>query len=182
MNRNDWGGADYRDLMAGLDMLIAKGIADPDKLVVWGGSYGGYMANWIVTQTDRFKAAHSEVSISDLVSMWSLSPIGRLLCGLYFDKTPIEDPGFYRRLSPLTYAGGVKTPLLLTQNEKDQRVGPSPGQAMEFYRALEGREVPVRLYVYPGEGHATRTPVHQLDKLEKGFVWFEKYLGRNSGR
>jgi len=182
MNRNDWGGADYRDLMAGLDMLTAKGIADPDKLVVWGGSYGGYMTNWIVTQTDRFKAAQSEVSISDLVSLWSLSPIGRVLLGLYFDKTPIEDPSFFYKISPFAYASKVKTPLLLTQNEKDQRVGSSPGQAMEFYRALERTGVPVRLYVYPGEGHGTRIPIHQLDKLEKGFAWFEKYLGRSSGR
>lgn len=178
MNRNDWGGADYRDLMAGLDMLTAKGIADPDKLVVWGGSYGGYMTNWIVTQTNRFKAAHSEVSISDLVSLWSLSPIGRVLMDLYFDLSPVEDPAYFNRISPFAYASGVKTPLLLTQNEKDQRVGASPGQAMEFYRALERTGVPVRLYVYPGEGHGTRTPIHQLDKLEKGFAWFEKYLGR----
>lgn len=181
-NLNDWGGGDYRDLMAGLDMLIDKGLADPERLVVWGGSYGGYMTNWIVTQTDRFKAAHTEVCISDLVSMWSISPIGRVLCDLYFDKTPIEDPDLYRRMSPLTYAANVKTPLLMTQNEKDQRVGYSPGQALEFYRAVENNGIPVQLFVYPGEGHGTRTPVHQLDKMQKGFAWFEKYLGRETDR
>ncbi len=172
----DWGGGDYRDLMAGLDLLVRKGLADPDRLVVWGGSYGGYMTNWVVTQTDRFKAAHSEVCISDLASMWALSPIGRVLCRLYFGKTPLEDPEIYRRLSPLTYAAKVRTPLLMTQNEKDERVGPSPGQEMEFYRALEGNGVPVKLHVYPGEGHGTRKPVHQLDKIRKGTEWFDRFL------
>ena len=177
-NMYDWGGGDYRDLMAGLDMLIGKGLADPDRLVVWGGSYGGYMTNWIVTQTQRFKAAHTEVSISDLAAMWALSPIGRILSRLYFVKTPLEDPDIYRRLSPVTYARNVKTPLLMTQNEKDQRVGPSPGQDLIFYRALESAGIPVELYVYPGEGHGTRMPSHQLDKHQKGFAWFERFLGR----
>ncbi len=173
-NIRDWGGADYRDLMAGLDYLIKRELADGEKLVVWGGSYGGYMTNWIVTQTDRFKAAHSEVNISNLVSMWGISPIGRFLSQLYFEKTPQEDPEIYRRLSPITYAKNVKTPLLLTQNEKDQRVAPS--QALEFYRAVELTGTPVKLYMYPGEPHGTIKPNHQLDKLQKGSEWFEKYL------
>lgn len=170
----DWGGGDYRDLMAGLDTLVARGLADKDKLVVWGGSYGGYMTNWIVTQTDRFKAAHSEVSISNLQSLWSLSPIGRILFRQYFGKTPLEDPEIYRRLSPLTYAKNVKTPLLLTQNEKDERV--APGQALEFYRAIQTTGTPVEYYMYPGESHGTMMPSHQLDKLRKSEAWFKKFL------
>ena len=170
----DWGGGDYRDLMSGLDVLIARGLADKDKLVVWGGSYGGYMTNWIVTQTDRFKAAHSEVSISNLQSLWSIGPIGRILCRQYFEKTPLEDPEIYRKLSPLTYAGKVKTPLLLTQNEKDERVPVE--QAIEFFRAVQTTGTPVELYIYPGEGHGTMMPNHQLDKLRKTESWFRKYL------
>ena len=100
----DWGGGDYRDLISGLDALVARRLADKDRLVVWGGSYGGYMTNWIVTQTSRFKAAHSEVGIADLQSLWSVSPIGRILSRQYFGKTPLEDPDLYRRLSPITYA------------------------------------------------------------------------------
>lgn len=173
-NIRDWGGMDYRDLMAGLDYLIERGLADEDKLVVWGGSYGGYMANWIVTQTDRFKAAHSEVSLANLYSMWALSPIGRVLSRLYFERGPQEDPGIYRKLSPVTYAKNVKTPLLLTQNEKDQRVAPE--QALEFYRAVELTGTPVKLYMYPDEPHGTIKPIHQLDKLQKGTEWFAKYL------
>jgi dipeptidyl aminopeptidase/acylaminoacyl peptidase len=172
----DWGGADYRDLMAGLDLLIERGLADKDRLVVWGGSYGGYMTNWIVTRTDRFKAAHSEVSISNLQSLWAVSPIGRNLARMYFEKTPMEDPELYRRLSPLTYAGNVKTPLLLTQNEKDERV--SLEQAIEFFRAVKVTGTPVELYVYPGESHGTMKPNHQLDKLRKTEQWFKKYLQR----
>lgn len=170
----DWGGGDYRDLMAGLDVLIARGLADKDKLVVWGGSYGGYMTNWIVTQTDRFKAAHSEVSISNLQSLWAIGPIGRILCRQYFEKTPLEDPELYRKLSPLTYAANVKTPLLLTQNEKDERVPVE--QAVEFFRAVQTTGTPVELYIYPGESHGTMMPNHQLDKLRKTESWFKKYL------
>jgi len=173
-NMRDWGGGDYRDLMSGLDVLIARGLADKDKLVVWGGSYGGYMTNWIVTQTDRFKAAHSEVRISNLPSLWSISPIGRILCRQYFEKTPLEDPEIYRKLSPLTYAGKVKTPLLLTQNEKDERVPVE--QAIEFFRAVQTTGTPVELYIYPGEGHGTIMPNHQLDKLRKTESWFRRYL------
>jgi len=160
--------------MAGLDDLIRRGLADRDRLVVWGGSYGGFMTNWIVTQTHRFKAAHSEVSISNLQSLWAVSPIGRILCRQYFGKTPLEDPEIYRKLSPLTYAGNVKTPLLLTQNEKDERVPVE--QAVEFFRAVQLTGTPVELFVYPGEGHGTMKPNHQLDKLRKTDGWFRKYL------
>jgi dipeptidyl aminopeptidase/acylaminoacyl peptidase len=173
-NLRDWGGGDYRDLMGGLDLLVSRGLADKDKLVVWGGSYGGYMTNWIVTQTGRFKAAHSEVSISNLQSLWSVSPIGRILCRQYFEKTPLEDPEIYRKLSPLTYAGNVKTPLLMTQNEKDERVPLE--QAVEFYRAVQLTGTPVELHIYPGESHGTMTPNHQLDKLRKTESWFRKFL------
>ena len=173
-NWRDWGGGDYRDLLAGLDLLVGRGMADKDKLVVWGGSYGGYMTNWIVTKTGRFKAAHTEVSISNLQSLWSVSPIGRILCRHYFGKTPLEDPEIYRKLSPLTYAGNVKTPLLMTQNEKDERVPVE--QAVEFFRAVELTGTPVELYIYPGEGHGTMMPNHQLDKLRKTEAWFRKHL------
>jgi len=173
-NYRDWGGDDYQDLMTGLDYLIKKGLADRDRLVAWGGSYGGYMANWIVTQTDRFKAVHSEVSISNLYSMWAVSPIGRVLSRLYFGKNPQEDPDIYRKLSPITYASKVKTPLLMTQNEKVQRVPVE--QAVEFYRAVKLTGTPVKLFIYPGEPHPTLKPNHQLDKLRKAENWFAKYL------
>jgi dipeptidyl aminopeptidase/acylaminoacyl peptidase len=170
----DWGGGDYRDLMTGLDLLVERGLADKDKLVVWGGSYGGYMTNWIVTQTHRFKAAVSEVSIANLQSLWAVAPIGRNLARMYFEKTPLEDPEIYRKLSPLTYAANVKTPILLTQNEKDERV--TLEQAIEFFRAVQTTGTPVELYIYPGEGHGTMKPNHQLDKLRKTEQWFTRYL------
>ena len=132
------------------------------------------MTNWIVTQTARFKAAHAEVSIANLQSLWSLSPIGRILFRQYFGKTPLEDPEIYRKLSPLTYAPNVKTPLLLTQNERDERVAPE--QAIEFYRAVKLTGTPVELYIYPDEPHGTMKPSHQLDKLRKTEQWFKTYV------
>jgi len=173
-NIRDWGGGDYKDLMTGLDDLIKKDLADKNRLFVWGGSYGGYMTNWIVTHTNRFRAAYSEVSISNLTSWWSTAPVARMSSRMWFVKTPQEDPDLYRKLSPITYAKMMKTPLLMTQNEKDQRAPLT--QAIEFYRAVEANGAPVRLFIYPDEPHATVKPIHALDKLMKTEEWFKKYL------
>ena len=97
---NDWGGPDYKDIMAGVDHLIARGIADPDRLGVMGASYGGFMTNWIVTQTSRFKAASAGASIADLNDLYYLTDGGELMAE-YF-KRPWENPDGYREHSPLT--------------------------------------------------------------------------------
>ena len=121
--------------------------------------------------TDRFKAAHSEVSISNLQKLAVALAHRTILCRQYFGKTPLEDPEIYRKLSPLTYAGRVKTPLLLTQNEKDEKVPVE--QAVEFFRAVQTTGTPVQLHIYPGESHGTMMPNHQLDKLRKTESWFQ---------
>src|SRR5437899_8070798 len=108
---NSWGEGDYKDIMAGVDFVIAQGIADRDRLGVMGASYGGYMTDWIVTQTGRFKAASTGASISDLAQQYYLSEAGQFMVE-YF-RLPWENPDSYRSHSPLTWAARVTTPLLL---------------------------------------------------------------------
>src|SRR5439155_3829037 len=108
---NAWGEADYKDIMAGVDQLVAQGIADPKRLGVMGASYGGYMTNWIVTQTGRFKAASAGGSLTDLTDEYYLSDGGRVMVD-YFER-PWESRESYAAHSPLTFVQRVTTPLLI---------------------------------------------------------------------
>src|SRR5262249_36782594 len=108
---NAWGEGDYKDVMAGVDTLVADGVADPDRLGVRGASYGGYLTNWIVTQTGRFKAASAGASISDIGDVYYLSEGGEFIVE-YF-KHPWDNPASFAAHSPLTFASRVTTPLLI---------------------------------------------------------------------
>ena len=130
---NAWGEADYKDIMAGVDALIARGIADPNRLGVMGASYGGFMTNWIVTQTGRFKAAATAASISDLADMYYLSDSAEVMAE-YFKK-PWENRASYTAHSPITFVEKVTTPLLIQHGERDVRV--PLANAQKFYRALK---------------------------------------------
>ncbi len=173
---NDWGGGDYRDLMRGVDVALEKfPFLDKDRMGVMGGSYGGYMTNWIVTQTDRFKAAIASASLSNLISFYSTS--------LYQDLIHAEFGGFpwdnYDKLwerSPLKHIKNVKTPTMLVHGEADNDVHIT--QAEEMYTALKlkMRGVDTVLVRYPREGHGIREPKHRVDNLQRVLDWFEKYL------
>ena len=151
---NAWGEGDYKDIMAGVDKLIADGIADPDRLGVMGASYGGYMTNWIVTQTGRFKAASAGASLSDLPDQYYLSEGGEFMVD-YF-KLPWENVSSYTAHSPLTFARTVTTPLLIQHGEVDPRV--PIASAWKFYRALKAMGKTVELEIYPRGGHVLREP------------------------
>jgi dipeptidyl aminopeptidase/acylaminoacyl peptidase len=135
---NAWGDADYKDIMTGVDALIAQGIADGDRLGVMGASYGGYMTNWIVGHTGRFKAASAGASLSDLADTYYLSEGGEFMVD-YF-KRPWENAASYADTRRMTYADKVTTPLLIQHGEVDPRV-PIAG-AWKWYRALKGRGRP----------------------------------------
>jgi dipeptidyl aminopeptidase/acylaminoacyl peptidase len=171
---NDWGGPDYKDIMAGVDQLVAQGIADPNRLGVMGASYGGYMTNWIVTQTGRFKAASAGASLSDLSDTFYLSEGGAFLID-YF-KRPWENRDGYAAHSPLTFADKVTTPLLIQHGEADPRV-PIAG-AWKFYRALKGMGKTVELEVYPRGGHVLREPMQQREQMRRNLEWFAKWIGK----
>jgi dipeptidyl aminopeptidase/acylaminoacyl peptidase len=173
---NAWGEGDYKDIMAGVDHLIARGIADPDRLGVMGASYGGYMTNWIVTQTGRFKAASAGASISDLGDAFYLSEGGEFMVG-YF-KHPWENRESYAAHSPLTFADRVTTPLLIQHGEVDPRV-PIAG-AWKFYRTLKAMGKTVELEIYPRGGHVLREPMQQREQMRRNLEWFTKWIRAGS--
>ncbi len=171
---NEWGGGDYRDLMAGIDEALRRFTwIDANRLGVTGGSYGGFMTNWIVTQTPRFKAAVSIASVSNLISFYSTS--------LYQDLIHAEFGGFpwdnYELLwqwSPIRYVRQAQTPTMFIHGEQDNDVHIT--QAEEIYMALRRRGVDTVLVRYPREGHGFREPRHRVDALERTLDWFDKYL------
>ncbi len=173
-NLNDWGGKDFQDIMAGVDAVIARGLADPDKCVVMGGSYGGFMTFWTVSQTDRFKAAIGHAAISDWYSFHGQSDIPGLM-EYGFKGTPWDVPENYRRWSPMTYVSKVKTPLMITHGERDMRVNIQQGE--QYYRALKKRGVEVVFYRYPREGHGIQEPNHVIDLTARQLEWFDSHLG-----
>ena len=151
-NIPDWGGGDYRDIMAGADELIKRGIADPDKLAVMGWSYGGYMTSWVVTQTSRFKAARMGAGLSNIHSMYGTTDIPGYI-GTFFENYPTsKNLSLYQARSAITFVDRVTTPLLIMHGMNDERV--PIGQPMEFYRALKDRGKTVELVWYPREGHS----------------------------
>ncbi|HVS02472.1 MAG TPA: S9 family peptidase, partial [Thermoanaerobaculia bacterium] len=140
-----WGEDDARDILAGVDAMIERGVADPARLGLMGASYGGFMTNWLVTQTDRFAAASAAASITDLADA-RLLPDGGELMAHYFGE-PWENREAYTAHSPLTFVEQVRTPLLLQHGERDPRV-PVAG-AWKMYRALAALGKPVELDLYP---------------------------------
>ncbi len=173
-NVGDWGGKDFKDIMAGVDSLIAKGIADPHKLVVMGGSYGGFMTFWTITQTERFKAAIGHAGISDWYSFHGQSDIpGLMEYGL--TGQPWTSTETYRKYSPMTHVDRVKTPLMITHGERDLRV--PIAQAEQFYRALKKRGVDVIFLRFPREGHGIQEPNHVIDLTTRQLEWFDSHLG-----
>jgi dipeptidyl aminopeptidase/acylaminoacyl peptidase len=172
-NVSDWGGKDFGDLMAGVDAMIDRGIADKDKLLVMGGSYGGFMTFWTVTQTNRFKAAIGHAGISDWYSFYGQSDIPGLMT-YGFGGEPWKATQTFRKYSPITYISQVKTPIMITHGEQDRRVPIQ--QAEEFYRGVKGVGDEAIFVRYPREGHGIAEPNHQIDLVERQLEWFEKHL------
>jgi dipeptidyl aminopeptidase/acylaminoacyl peptidase len=179
-NFNDWGGGDYRDIMTGVDAMIARGIADPDKLAFQGWSYGGYMTAWVVSQTGRFKAAMMGAGIPDLVSMYNTNDIPNYL-GTFFGGIPSKQTlPLYHERSAITYVDRVTTPLLILHGGSDQRV--PIGQPMEYFRALKDRGKTVELVFYPREGHGFSEYYHQLDRMQRQHDWITRYTLGATGK
>jgi dipeptidyl aminopeptidase/acylaminoacyl peptidase len=177
-NIKDWGVGDFRDIQTGIDNLIAKGIADSTKLAQSGWSYGGYMTAWTLTQTNRFKAVMVGAGLTDMASMYGTNDIPRTIEG-YFESEPWSDPSQYAAHSAMTYIKQAKTPTLIEHGQADQRV--PIGQSQELYLGLKKNGVPVELVFFPREPHGLGEPRHQLDKMQREYDWFAKYvLGENN--
>jgi dipeptidyl aminopeptidase/acylaminoacyl peptidase len=171
--RGDWGGEDYRDILAGVDHLIALGVADPERLGVMGWSYGGYMTNWIVSQTNRFDAASSGAGIANLTSFTGTSDLLAFLPD-YFDGPPWQRPEIYLARSPLFQLDGATTPTLIQHGEADRRV--PLGQSHEMYQALRRLGVETELVIYPRQEHGLDEPKLLLDAARRNLDWFARHL------
>lgn len=173
-NIKDWGGGDYKDLMTGVDNVIAMGVADPERLGVMGWSYGGYMTSWVITQTHRFKAASVGAGVTNLMSFIGTADIPSFIPD-YFEGQPWENLDVYRTHSAMFNARGVTTPTLIQHGEADERVPISQGY--EFYNALKVQNVPVRMIVLPRMPHGPNEPKMVLKTKQTNLEWFEKYVG-----
>jgi len=172
LNRGDWGGGDFRDVMAGVDDLIAKGIADPGSLGIAGWSYGGYMAGWAITQTTRFQAAVTGAGMSDLISEYGTEKNPDY--DEWFWGVPYEKPEGFLNGSAFLYVKNAKTPTLILQGESD--VVDPPGQSLELYRGLKRYNVPAEYVLYPREPHGFQESKHRVDVQNRVIAWFTKYL------
>lgn len=169
-------GDDHKDLMAGVDELIARGWADPDRLFVTGGSGGGLLTNWAITQTNRFKAAVSQRSIADWRDFWYTADF-TLFHPTWFRDAPWKDESDYKARSPITYVDKIATPLMLIEGEADLRTPPGAG-GEQMFRALKFLKRPVVMVQFPGESHElsrSGKPRHRVERLQHIVGWFDKY-------
>jgi dipeptidyl aminopeptidase/acylaminoacyl peptidase len=170
-NYDDWGGGDYEDIMAGVDHVIAMGVADPDHMAVMGWSYGGYMTSWIIGHTDRFKTAVAGAAVTNLWSFTGTADIPSFLPD-YFSGEPWQQFQAYEKHSPVRYVDKVVTPTLILHGEADARVPTSQGY--ELYSALQRRGVETQMVVYPRQPHGPTEPKFVLDIMRRHLEWAQK--------
>ena len=176
-------GDDYKDLMAGVDEVIRKGYVDTDRMGVTGGSGGGLLTNWTVTQTNRFKAAVSQRDISDWANFWYTADF-TLFRQTWFRKPPFQDPQDFARRSPITYVEKIQTPLLFILGDEDWRTPPAAG-GEDLFRALKFLKRDTAMVRFPNENHdlsRSGKPWHRVERLQHIVGWFDKYLlGKKGG-
>jgi dipeptidyl aminopeptidase/acylaminoacyl peptidase len=170
-------GDDAKDLMAGVDVLVQRGVVDEARLGVTGGSGGGVLTNWLITQTSRFKAAVSQRSIADWAGFWYTADF-TLFKPSWFKAPPWEDPAGYAARSPITFVKNITTPLMLIEGEADLRTPPSDG-GEQLFRALKYLRRPVVMVRFPDESHElsrSGKPWHRVERLRHIVGWFDKYV------
>jgi len=177
--RHDWGGGDYRDLMGALDRAVEiHEWIDPGRLGVCGGSYGGYMTNWIVGHTQRFRAAVTLRSTCNRYNHWGTGDIAHRHARWEWPGAPWESPEFYLERSPITYVRDIKTPVLIMHGENDLRC--SIEQAEQLFVALKRQGTPTLFVRFPGESHSMSSsgqPRHRTEEMRHLLAWFKTYLG-----
>ncbi|WP_237851990.1 alpha/beta hydrolase family protein [Rhodohalobacter sulfatireducens] len=173
----DLAGAEFDDIVDGVDFLIENGIADPDRIGVTGGSYGGYASAWMSTYySDRFAASVMFVGISNNISLWGESDIPKEMYLVHTRKQVWNNWNWFLDRSPIYHVANAQTPLLIMHGAEDTRVHPS--QSLELYRHLKVRKpnLPLRLVYYPGEGHGNSRAASKLDYNYRMLRWFDTYL------
>jgi len=176
-NYKDWGGGDYRDLMAGVDHLVGIGVADQNRLGVMGWSYGGFMTSWVITQTKRFKAASIGAAVTNLMSFTGTADIPGFIPD-YMGAQFWDNLDAYRQHSAMFNIKGVSTPSLIQHCEGDLRVPISQGY--ELYNALKQQGVPVRMLVMPRQAHGPTEPKMLFKVMQTNVEWFHKMINNGS--
>ena len=175
LNHRDPMGKEFDDILAGIDYLADKGMIDPARVAIGGGSYGGYAAAWGATRhSERFAAAVMFVGISNQISKGGVTDTPLENAVVHWDMPMHDNYDFVWDRSPLKYISNAKTPTLILHGEEDRRV--PVNQAYEMYRGLKHVKVPTELVIYPREGHGNRERAHQLDLLQRVLGWYELYL------
>jgi len=172
-----WGKHDFPDLMAAVDWAIEQGYVDAERMGVLGGSYGGYMTNWVITHTDRFKAAMTQRTVSNMYSTFGTDDIFFASAEQTIGALPWEDPEIYWELSPMTYVTNIDTPLLIEMQEEDWRCPPE--QSEQLFTALKRLGKTVEMVRYPEESHGmsrTGKPKHRIERFKFMTEWFDRYL------
>jgi dipeptidyl aminopeptidase/acylaminoacyl peptidase len=170
---DDVGGGECADLISGAQAMVARGIADPDRLAIGGWSWGGYLTAMAITQTSIFKAAIMGAGVSNLVSDHGAGDIAEANMA-YYSGHPYTHWDPYADRSPVRHAASVTTPTLILHGGSDVRVHPS--QSLEFHRALQVLGVPVQFVRYPREGHGIEERAHQIDLMRRIVDWLERYV------
>jgi dipeptidyl aminopeptidase/acylaminoacyl peptidase len=173
-NLGDMGGGDLKDILAGVEALVRDGTGDDERVAISGGSYGGFMSSWAVTQTDRFAAAIPFAVVTDWVSFHATTNIGQF-DRLFLQADPYDAEDEYTRRSPVYHAGKCKTPTLIVHGEDD--LCTPLGQAFELYNALVEAGCETELVVYPREGHGWTEREHLLDSWNRVRDWLARHLG-----
>jgi dipeptidyl aminopeptidase/acylaminoacyl peptidase len=179
-NVADWGGGDFADIMTGVDALIARGVADKDRLAHIGWSYGGYMTAWAITQTTRFKAAMVGAGLTNMWSMYGTNDIPSVLVGYFGGIANKETLPLYLNRSAMTHIDNVTTPTLILHGGNDERV--PLGQAQELFRGLKDRGKTTELVVYPREGHGITEYYHQRDRLTRIRDWVTTHVAADGSK
>jgi dipeptidyl aminopeptidase/acylaminoacyl peptidase len=174
-NVKDFGGGDFRDIMAGVDTLAKKYPIDTNRLGIRGHSYGGYMTMWAETQTHRFTAAVAGAGLSDWLSYYGLNDIDEWMIP-FFGASVYDDPAVYAKSDPMHFVKAVKTPTLILVGDRDGEVPME--QSVEWWHALESLHVPTELVVYPNEGHAIMRPADAHDYAVRSLNWFEQWFAK----
>ena len=172
-NVQDFGYGDLRDILAGVDAAQKAAPIDAARLGITGGSYGGFMTMFAVTQTHRFKAAVAGAGIANWLSYYGENGIDNWMLP-YFGASAYQDPAVYAKSSPINFISNVRTPTFAYVGERDIEC-PAP-QTQEFWHALKALGVPTSVMIYPGEGHSLRDPEHNADVLRRTIDWFDRYL------
>ncbi|HBK45370.1 MAG TPA: S9 family peptidase, partial [Xanthomonadaceae bacterium] len=176
--RHDWGGADFQDILDGVDVLQEEGVIDPQRLAIGGWSYGGYMAAWAATQSRRFRTAIVGAGVIDIGAMALTTDTPDYLPGYFGD--PVAERAGYDAHSPIRHAADVSVPVLILHGEQDKRVPLSQGEM--FYRALKFNGTPVEMVTYPRGPHWLFERGHGRDVQQRVLDWLDAHLADDPAR